>query len=126
MKLRHLIWLIPALCSCNSTTEPVKESDPLPKELKLLSWLGKADIDRDTTGAIQNKDFRLLAIAGRGMAIPGIEPEEQVKAKQLCKLRYMTGMGDVIVNEEHRAWWKKAQDYAAKYNQVMAGFCFRQ
>ena len=129
MDKKCLIWLVTAAlaaCTGNNQEQHVEPSDPMPKEVKLLSWVYRADVHKDTHEAIANGDYRLLAIPGRGLMIPGVDPAERADAKALCRIRYMTGMGDTLKGEEHRKLWKKARAYAEAYNKIMLDSCRQQ
>lgn len=123
MKWPFLLSCFMLLHGCQST-EPKPQSDDLPKELKLLSWIHYADSDKDSATAIKNKDFRLLALSLRGAILPGIDIEKSDQVKQQCRYRFLTGMGDTIVNKEHRTWWRKGYNYAERYNKIMVKHCF--
>ncbi|NQZ07902.1 MAG: hypothetical protein HRT35_12135 [Algicola sp.] len=121
IKSGYWLWLMPLL-SCCASTKPT--SDQLPKELKLLSWVMYADSDKDAAEAIKIDDHRLLALSVRGAILPGISVEESDKVKQQCRFRYLTGMGDTIVNSEHRRWWRTGYNYAERYNKIMVKYCY--
>jgi hypothetical protein len=122
VKISHFLWLVLVLYGCNNTA-PTQEAEPLSKAIEQLGWLTTADSNKDVKVAIANKDYRLLAISGRGTMLPGIVPEQAKRAKAQCGLHFMPGMGDSITNKEHKKWWQKGRDYATRYNVQMIKYC---
>lgn len=90
-----------------------------------LSWTVNAEPKSDAQQAIVNKDFRLLAFAGRAISIPGIDfaeyPLEHLQ--QQCGYRLLKGTGDVLRIGEQSALRTKTHDYAVIYNQYMLAAC---
>lgn len=126
MKLHFLLLLLPVLHGCTSTAPKQAQEPEKAPEIQALAWLESADAEADAERAIVEQNFRLKAIAGRGMMIPGIETGDKNQAKHKCGIDYMKGMGDAIKGDEHRKWWKKGQAYAKAYNTIVAKFCLHK
>ncbi len=131
MKLKLLLCLLPVLVSCGQSKQADEQAAEeaaataanLPEAIKPLAWLATADSDKDAQKAIAAKDYRLMAISGRGLMIPGIAADVAEKAKASCGIQYMDGMGDVIQGPEHKKWYQKGKDYAKAYNAIVAKQC---
>ena len=124
MNYRHLTWLTAlALCGCNDKASRPETAEAAPPEP--LKWLADANPDKDAKSAIAAKDFRLLAISGRGLMLPGITESDKEKAKQQCGIRYMEGMGDVIKDKQYKQWWDKGKQYAQSYNTLVSAYCVK-
>lgn len=133
MKLRLMICLLPVVVGCSqpqqqaqteTQQQPTQAMETLPENLKQFAWLQGADSKVDAEAAVAKKDFRLLAVSGRGLMIPGIAVEDREAAKNKCGIRYMEGMGDVIQPDpEFRKWRKKGSEYAKAYNAIVHKHC---
>ena len=121
----YVLWFIGlmVLVGCDKQSTPAQQETTSP--IGALSWLEQVDVDTDIAHALSENDFRLWAIAGRGMKIPGLSDEQITQAETQCQTRMMPGMGDVITDPEHKKWWNKGRDYAKSYNQRMLAYCLK-
>ena len=110
------ITLIFTITACSS-------APPLTGELAVFNWLQHANASEDAKQAISAQDFRLIAIASRGQAIPGIDANTARRAKQNCKVKYVQGLGDNKGKGEYTTWWQKALHYAKAYNRSIISYC---
>jgi hypothetical protein len=125
VKIGHLLWLAPVLVGCSSTTPKGQQTSAMTESYPQFNWLQHADSEKDALAAIARKDYRLLAISGRGNMLPGVKPELAEQAKKQCKERFMDGMGDTLRDKEHRKLWKKGRDYAVAYNTIILKSCLK-
>ena len=93
------------------------------KAIEALKWVDSANLEKDFLNAINEKDFRIWVIATRGTLMPGVEPAKQAVVSQKCGKKYLPGVGDTLRGESHRAYRKKALEYAKTYNQKMQALC---
>ena len=91
---------------------------------RVFNWLQNADVDKDVKTALNQQDFRLIAIAGRGRAIPGLSAEQARQGKAHCGSKFVSGLGDSY-RKDLKLWWQQARDYAKAYNLKMIGYCLR-
>jgi len=73
--------------------------------------------------ARSNNDYRLYAFKGRRMTVPGLTPEQQQKAQEMCGTKLMEGTGDVIKTPEDREQRKTKLKFATEYNRLMFTSC---
>lgn len=102
-------------------------SPKLTGELAVFNWLQHANVEQDIKQAISQQDYRLIAIAGRGKAIPGLSLDIARNAKTRCNSKFVSGLGDNYRSEknkeEYKKWWQKARAYAEAYNQKIIEYC---
>lgn len=91
---------------------------------RVFNWLQNTDVDKDVKTALNQQDFRLIAIAGRGKAIPGLSVEQAREGKTQCGSKFVSGLGDSY-SKDVKHWWQQARDYAKAYNLKMIGYCLR-
>lgn len=125
-------------CQSNSTTknseadeatamaEDTRLSEEQNKVIHSLSWVHNASVKRDLENAVSNGDFRVFVLATRGLSVPGIDVNERADLVQLCGQKYLPGVGDIIINEQHKSLYQKALKYAESYNQQMVALCRAQ
>lgn len=106
--------------------QSIKEQQEESDAIKQLEWVLSADVEKDFSKAIQNKDFHVWVIADRATTMPGIEASLQAEITKKCKHKYIPGVGDTLRGDTHRDYRKKAVEYAAKYNQKMQAVCLPQ
>jgi hypothetical protein len=97
-----------------------------PKEraaVESLAWLKSANAEEDAKEALKRGDKRLLAMATRGLNLPGVNAELSSKAKSVCGIRYLEGTTDMVQGDTHLQALKKAQKYASEYNQLILDNC---
>ena len=116
-KLTLTLTMALALSACSQSTTPLQG------ELAVFNWLQQANPQQDSQTAIAQQDYRLIAISGRGQALPGIDGNTANKAKLRCKTKFVQGLGDNKGQGEYKIWWQKAFDYAQQYNRAMINYC---
>lgn len=99
------------------------ETATLNEYAKKLQWVQEADANEDAEAALENKDFRLLALPGRGNIIPGVEPDKTNDYALKCGTRTVPGMTDAVQGEDHLRLLKMARQYAEDYNKVIKRAC---
>jgi len=88
-----------------------------------LIWVKQANAENDARDSLNRGDTRLLAMATRGSYIPGIDPEQSTKAKNVCGVRYLPGSTDTVLGDTHLKLLQAAESYASTYNRIMIGHC---
>ena len=88
-----------------------------------LIWVKQANAESDARDSLNRGDTRLLAMATRGSYIPGIDPEQSTKAKNVCGVRYLPGSTDTVLGDIHLKLLQAAEAYATAYNKIMIGHC---
>ena len=83
----------------------------------------KADPEADALTALENRDFRFLAMPLRGTVIPGIDPSKALQYELRCGTKLMSGVSDAVRGQEQLKKMQQAHDYAAKYNAVIKTRC---
>ena len=105
------------LAGCASSPEPI---DPY---VQKLQWLDAADPQADAEQAIKQNDLRLLGLASRSVAIPGIQSEDLLKYEEACGVQLIEGISDVVRSDEHLRLMQKARSYALQYNAIIKLHC---
>lgn len=88
-------------------------------ETSQLTWLLKADPIQDARMAFNDGDYRLRAIYGYALIVPGITESEVSDYENLYGLNPIVGTSDSLFNEENGKLNKLAFEYARKYNRIM-------
>ena len=88
-----------------------------------LLWVKQANAENDARDYLDRGDIRLLAMAIRGSYIPGIDPEQSTKAKNVCGVRYLPGSTDTVLGDTHLKLLQAAEAYATAFNKIMIGHC---
>jgi len=83
-----------------------------------LRWLYKADPENDAKDAIAKSDFRLRAVYGYTLTVPGIKGDH-TKYKEIYGINPIEGTSDFLQNEEHGKLNALATKYAEKYNRII-------
>ena len=83
-----------------------------------LRWLYKANPEKDAKQAIAKGDFRLLAVYGYTLIVPGIKGD-YTKYKKTYGIHPIEGTSDFIQNKEHGKLNALASKYAEKYNRII-------
>ena len=84
--------------------------------IEKLRWIESASPENDAKKAIERNDFRLKAVYGYSIEIPGVSPEDQAKARYFYGIDVISGTSDSLVDKEHARLNKLAIEYAEKYN----------
>lgn len=82
-----------------------------------------SDAEADALAALENRDFRFMALALRGTVIPGVDPAKALHYELRCGIKLMPGITDAIRGKKQLEKMKKAHDYASKYNAVIKTRC---
>jgi hypothetical protein len=90
---------------------------------KKLQWVKQADAELDAKAALAKGDFRLLAMAQRGMFIPGVDQDLTAQYELKCGIRLVDGYTDAVRGEEHLRLLKMAHTYALHYNEIIKTSC---
>jgi hypothetical protein len=122
------------LTGCVEQPQPMTQtiaSDPAPQannDQHPLAWIQSADPQLDAQQAIKNRDWRLLAFAGRAISIPGIDLAiyPLAELEQHCGYRVIKGTGDVVTSQRELPLRSKMHNYAFVYNQQILTHCFAQ
>jgi len=88
-----------------------------------LAWYENADPASDARDAVASGDKKFLAIATRGINIPGIAPQQTKKYRNKCGIKFIKGIGDVIRDKNDLRKHKLAKAYAKLYNHVVKQNC---
>jgi len=91
--------------------------------IQKLAELKQQDPVKDAQQAISNGTFKLIARAGRGLNIPGVDASKYSELKQKCGVRYQKGSGDLLYGKHHRRYHSALHEYAEKYNKVILQAC---
>lgn len=89
------------------------------KAVEKLKWLESANPEVDAKKAIIEKDFRLRAIYGYVLMIPGVNQKNWIKYENKYGLNPIEGTSDNLINDEHARLQKLASKYAFKYNKII-------
>ena len=84
-------------------------------ETSQLTWLLKADPIQDARMAFNDGDYRLRAIYGYALIVPGITESKVSDYENLYGLNPIVGTSDSLFNEENGKLNKLAFEYARKY-----------
>ena len=119
MNTKHLILLavLGTLSACAT------ESTALNDYEQKLQWVKQADAQADANKALQQGDFRLMALPGRGNVIPGIDVELRQQYKMKCGTKLTPGVTDAVEGEAHLKLLKMARRYTEEYNEVIKAHC---
>lgn len=93
------------------------------KSYSPAKWQDSLSARDDAETALQHQDYRLMAFAGRGYDIPGIDIEQSQSYAEKCGTRYFEEFSDVIRNQEQLVQMRKARQYATAYNEVILTSC---
>ncbi|MET0067558.1 MAG: glutamyl-tRNA amidotransferase [Candidatus Thiodiazotropha sp.] len=120
-----LIILLMTLNACqeNLPVDPNTLNERERQAVASLAWLHQADAERDVQEALQRQDTRLLALAGRALNLPGVDPARMDGAGERCGRRALPGSTDIVLGETHRRLLQAAAEYAARYNRLMLAHC---
>lgn len=91
-------------------------------EIAKLKWLETADAEFDAIKAIERKDFRLRAIYGYTLSIPGLDQNICTEYKTKFGFYPIEGTSDHFNNVEHARLNRLAIDYAFRYNEVILNY----
>jgi hypothetical protein len=82
-----------------------------------LRWLYHADAKADFRAHVaQRRDTRFVGVTGVGLAIPGVDSATALRAARQKRVRVIEGTSDVISSPEYQRLFRKAHDYAKRYN----------
>lgn len=72
----------------------------------------------DAMNSIESKDFRLLAVRGYTVEVPGISEDVQ-SIRATYGIKEIEGTTDAVEGPEHKRLVDNARHYAEKYNQTI-------
>lgn len=107
-------------CYATAKEEPTQ---PQPSHTASLQWVKTADVKHDINQALDNKDYRLFVLVGRGANAPGIKAKDANRLKQLCGTQFLPGSTDFVIDQQQLDLLSQAYVYAKTYNQMMAKYC---
>jgi len=87
-----------------------------------LRWIESANPNLDARQAIERKDFRLRAIYGYTLIIPGVDQKNYDEYKIKFGFKPIEGTSDHFVSAEHARLNQLAYKYAQKYNEVILNY----
>lgn len=117
IKFILLAVMVTFMTSCATDSTALSEH-----ELK-LQWVLDANGQEDALSALKKGDFRLMAMAQRGIVIPGIDNDQKNQYELKCGIKMIDGISDTVRNEGHLELMKKAHSYAKQYNTVIKSRC---
>jgi hypothetical protein len=86
-----------------------------------LKWIESANPDLDARQAIKRKDFRLRAIYGYSLIVPGVKQADYDEYQKKFGINPIEGTSDSFITVEHARLNQLAYKYAQKYNEVILG-----
>ena len=104
-------------------TACVTDTPALSDAEKSLAWVKDANPTQDAKAALQQGDFRLMALAQRSIVIPGVSDKHREKYEKACGVRMLEGFTDSVRGEAHLELLKKAHSYARQYNEIIRSRC---
>lgn len=93
--------------------------------IRKLVELKQRDPVKDAQQAIAKGTLQLIAKAGRGLSISGIDISKYPELKQKCGIRYQDDFGDLLYGQHHRRYYNALHAYAEKYNKVILQACYQ-
>ncbi|NQY65422.1 MAG: hypothetical protein HRT38_17230 [Alteromonadaceae bacterium] len=72
------------------------------------------------------QDYRLFALKGRRVTLPGIENKQMENAKLACGIKYLKNTGDVLENEQDRERRRLDFQFAEEFNQIVYPLCLKE
>jgi hypothetical protein len=109
------LFVLLALSACGEKPPAPPNADYA--ELRALK-LDDADAAADARRAADAKDYRLLAVRGFTIEVPGAG-DDVPKIEKENGIKVIPGTSDMFENEEHRRLNEKAREYAKKYNETL-------
>jgi hypothetical protein len=88
-----------------------------------LEWLDSADPVADAQRAIAQRRPVLYTLGGRGAALPGVTESERARLATRCPTQILPGATDVVRGDTHLGYLQRAEQYAERYNRVIAAHC---
>ena len=87
-----------------------------------LKWLESANPELDAKNAIDRKDFRLRAIYGYVLSVPGVDQRDYDEYKRTFGFNPIEGTSDSLISGEHARLNQLASEYASRYNKVILNY----
>jgi len=88
-----------------------------------IAWYENTDPKAKASKAVESGDLRFLAIATRGLNIPGLDQNKMELYRKKCGISFIKGIGDVIKDKNDLRKHKLAREFAENYNQVIKQHC---
>jgi hypothetical protein len=120
MRARLVLLIIVSciLLSCINDDRRTKSPYPPGHFEEQIANLRQADVGQDAAKALAIGDRRFLLNIGWGGAIPGV-PEWTAEMREKYSVRILDGTGDMVFGPKHKEFKQVANEYAAKYNQLI-------
>jgi hypothetical protein len=120
MRARLVLLIIVSciLLSCINDDRRTKSPYPPGHFDEQIASLRQADVDQDAARALAIGDRRFLANIGWGGTILGV-PQWTVEMRDKYGVRILDGTGDMVFGPKHKEFKQVANEYAAKYNQLI-------
>lgn len=80
-------------------------------------------VNADFQNAMTERDYRLLQLPGRGGVLPGIDTQERKLAAELCGVKLLEGVSDIVRDSEELEKLQAVTKYAEEYNLRMYDEC---
>jgi len=71
----------------------------------------------------EKRDYRLLAMKGRRITLPGFEGQNVNEISQRCGIKLMKNTGDVLKNDEDKENRRLKYQFALNFNQIIFAIC---
>jgi hypothetical protein len=121
-KMKHITIFLLSLFFCLVIFSHAIAEEKFTNSVDKLEWLESANPEMDAKKAILEKDFRLRAIYGYVLMIPGVNQENWIEYEKKYGLKPIEGTSDSLINSEHARLQKLASEYALKYNKVILNY----
>ena len=119
--------LILQLTACTDTGAKHYDSGPSSQHenqyIDMLARLKEKDPQHNAREAILKGQRFFLCQAGRSSTVPGLGPMVYQSLKTNCPTKCLEGVTDTLQGKNHRRYSQAAQEYATRWNQVMATAC---
>ncbi|NOX67865.1 MAG: hypothetical protein GXP15_01640 [Gammaproteobacteria bacterium] len=129
MKIQNRIAVLPLLVAVllvSSSCATPDDSSTGSMNLEFgesIAWFENANPERDALAAAKDSDVRLVALALRGLSVPGVDAALEQEYLDQCGYRLVPGVDDVIRSEEDLRFLMLAREYALAYNLTIISEC---
>jgi len=113
-----LLGLVLFVVAFSNAIAQGNKGDPV-EELK---WLESANPELDAKRAIDRKDFRLRAVYGYVLSVPGVDQRNYDEYKKTFGFNPIEGTSDSLISPEHARLNQLASEYAFRYNKVILNY----
>ena len=124
--LLGMLMLSLLMLGCNNgaetSAESAENSETLSSENVIKNSL-VSKVDQTVNDAISSQDYRLYAMTGRRVVLPGFESKSIEEIKKRCGIKLLSGTGDVLKNSQDRSNRRLNYQFALKVNQKIYPLC---